>query len=515
MPAPHPIRVFVVIVLSVATAAVAMATYDYMLAPMQADLGFSLDAGNLAVMLPALGGLAVVFVAGALGDHVGQRRVIALGAATFVVGAVLVAGAPNLATVAAGRTIEGVGGLTTGIVATALLADTYVVPRERAIAFGAGAAILPGTFMLAPPIGAALADVGDWRLVAVLWAVVGVATAAAALTLLPADPPPRRPEVATPLLAGIVLVGVSGAAGALASGAVGWALMALAGGAIAAVALVVALRRVRTPGLDLRIGRTRTGALVLLAILLAESISLLFFTTLFLQAQYDVGVLAVALMMVPAGVAGVAGGVLGGMLMRRVGPQRAALLMLLGAALAPLPILTFGEWTTAWVTLAVAGAYALFQAGAVGPLVARLMNLAPPGGEGAAAAQRRAAGAVGIALGTVVAGILVFSAFQSHLTDSLMARGLPPERAQAVAAESRARGVAEHVSGGVEVPRPAVVALGRSAAGVTDAPQRTAFGMAALVCSGSYLLAMLALWASGSPRRRNRTDGSASADAPT
>lgn len=503
LPAPRPIRTFVVIVLAVALGIVAVSTFDYMLTPMGADLGFSFDAGAIATMVPAIGGLVVVFVAGELGDHLGKRRVIAAGAGAFTLGALLVTMAPNLGVVAAGRAVEGVGGLTTSIVAIALLADTYVTPRQRALAFGAGAAILPSVYVLAPPIGAAIAQYGNWRLTGAAWAVMGVAAAVAALVLLPPDSSATRSELTTPLVAGLVLAGITGASAALRMGYTPWAVAALGVAAAAAVVLVVLMRTIRAPGLDLSIPRTRRGVLVLLAILLADGMNLLFFTTLFLQAQYEAGIMAVALMMVPVGLAGVLGGVGGGLLMRRVGPLAATVAMMTGAALAPLLFLLIKPGVAAWVVLAMAAAFALFQAGSVGPLVALLMNLAPPGHEGAAAAHRRAFGSIGVALGTVLTGLLVFGTFQATLTDELVAQGLDPAVAYTTAGRVRAAGVAAEMGGGRAGPPPVVlVAMGERAPEAIASAQRSAYDMAALACTGTYALAVLLVGASAATRRR-------------
>lgn len=65
-------RVFIAVALAVATSAIALATFDYALVAMQADLGFSADAGNAAMLVPATASLIIVFAAGVLGDRSGE-----------------------------------------------------------------------------------------------------------------------------------------------------------------------------------------------------------------------------------------------------------------------------------------------------------------------------------------------------------------------------------------------------------------------------------------------------------
>ena len=490
-----------VIALAAALGFIAISTFDYMLAAMQTDLGFTLDAGTVAVLVPSVGGLTIVFLAGTLGDDVGRRRIIAAGATTFAIGALVVTTAPTLGVASAGRAIEGIGGIVTSIVALALLSDTYVAPRQRAIAFGAGAAVTPSVFLVAPSIGALIVEHANWRLVSVGWMAMGVITVVAAVRMLPPDPPARRPEVATPLLAGVVLVGVTGAGVTLALGATRPMLVLLAVGIVAAIALRITLRLVARPGLDLRVLRTQTGALVLTAIMLCTAMNVLFFVKLFLQAQYDMNIVTVSSVMIPVALAGVIGAVGSSIVMRHIGPLWASVILLLGAAGASLLIIPLGSGAAVWLTILTAAIYAFFEAAAIGPMAASLMNLAPPGGEGATAAQRRAFISAGVAIGAAVSGILVFGTFQTTFTDTLVRRGVDRQVASAAAAESRAEGVTPELAGGIETRSPALLALGpRVPAAAADA-QRTAYKVAALAGGATYVLAAL-LMALAARRRR-------------
>lgn len=502
-PAPRPVRTFVVIALAAALGFIAVSTFEYMLAAMQTDLGFTLDAGTVAVLVPAVGGLIIVFLAGTLGDDLGRRRIIAAGASTFAIGALVVTTAPTLAVASAGRAVEGIGGIVTSIVALALLSDTYVSPRQRAIAFGAGAAVMPAVFLIAPSIGALIVEHAGWRLVSVGWVVMGGITVVAAFRMLPPDPPARRPEVVTPLLAGVVLVGITGTGVTLALGATRPLLVMLALGIVAAIALRITLRSIARPGLDLRILRTPTGVLVLLAIMLSTAMNMLFFVKLFLQAQYDMNVVTVASVMSPVALAGVIGAVGSSMVMRRIGPLRASVVLLLGAAVASLLIIPLGSGRAAWLTILTAAIYALFEAAAIGPLAASLMDLAPPGGEGAAAAHRRAFLSAGVAIGAAVSGILVFGTFQTTFTATLVSRGVDRQVADAAAAESRAEGVTPELAGGIETRSPELLALGQRVPAAAADAQRTAYRVAAFAGTATYLVAAL-LMAIAAGRRRGR-----------
>jgi MFS family permease len=503
-PADHPIRTFVVIALAVTIVVIGMSTFEYMLTAMQADLGFAIDAGNAVALLPEIGGLALVFVAGTLGDHIGRRRMIAAGALVFAAGAVLVTVAPGLPMVTIGRALEGAGGMVAGIVALALLSDTYVQPRQRSVAFGANAAIVPAVFIFAPIAGAWITEQVSWRLVGAGWVVTGIVAAAAALVLLPPDPPASRPEVVTPLLGGIVLTGIAGGCMAAVVAGHSMVLVFAAITVAASIALVIAMRLIRSPGLDLRIPRSPSGAATLAAIFIANAVNLLFFTTLLLQFRFDVGVLALALVMIPVQVLGVAGGFAGGALMIRFGVVPTAVATTLAAGATALLVLPFDNGTAAWVVLGVAALYSLLDAASSGPITARVMNLAAPGEDGAAAAHREAWSSIGAAAGGIVAGILIFGTFQSALAQNLEERGVPPAAAAQVAADVRDAGVVAEVARGYDRPPPGVLALTLDDPPDVADSHVDAFRAAGIATALSYAVAAALLAASAMHRRRRR-----------
>jgi len=479
-----------------------LSTFDYMLVAMQGDLGFTIDSANAVLLIPELGILALVFVAGTLGDHLGKRRMIAAGAVMFLVGAALVGLAPSLPVVVLGRLFEGGGAITAAIVALALLGETYVQPRQRALAFGASAAVTPAVFVFAPVVGAWLVEQGNWRLVSVAWALVGIAALVAARALLPPDAPPTRPEVVTPLLGGLVLAGVTGSvmSAVLAGPRVWTALAALT--AIAGIALVIAMRRVTRPGLDLSLLRSFPGAMSLGAIVVANAANLVAFTFLLLQFRFDYGLLALAVVMVPVQVLGALGGLAGGPLMNRFGVLRTGVATTALTGLAALFVLPLGRDTAAWVVVAGVGLFVMVDAANSGPFTARVMDLAGPGGEGAASAHRQAWRGLGSAIGGVLAGLLVFGTFQTALADNLEQRGVPSPAATQLAAQVRDGAVAADAARAYDAPPPGIVELTRDDPPAIVDAQFDAYRAAGIISGIGYILAAALLAASGMRRRK-------------
>ena len=488
--APHPIRTFIVIALSVAMVTFAISTFDYMLVPMQEEMGFAIDTANAVLLIPEIGGLALVFVAGALGDQLGKRRMIVVGATIFTVGALLICVATSLPVVVIGRVLDGSGAIIATVMALALLGETYVEPRQRSLAFGANAALVPAMWIVAPLLGAWVVENIGWRVVGVGWIVVGIAAIAAALIILPRDHRAKaRREMVTPLLGGVVLAGLAGAimAASLASTTVVLLLVAVA--VIAAIALVIAMRTVKEPGLDLRLVRSFRGAASLGSVVIANTADLLFFTTLILQFRFSIETVMLALVMIPVEILGTLGGLASAPLMSRVGVVRAGVIAMLLSGLTALIVIPFDVGTAAWVVVVCAAVFAFFDGATSGPITARVMDLAPPGSEGAAAAHRQAWKAVGTAVGGVLAGLLVFGTFQASLTENLEQRAVPPRVASSLAAEVRDGALAADVARSYDAPPRGVVELTRDSSPTVGAAQLDAFGVAGIITSIGYVAA--------------------------
>lgn len=505
--AGRPVATFAVIALAVALIAISASSFEYMLGPMRDSLGFTLDTGNAIVLIPELGGLALVFVAGALGDHLGQRRMIVAGATAFAVGALIVSVAPGVGLVTVGRLLEGAGGMLAGIVALALLSDTYTAPRQRSLAFSANAAVLPASWALVPIAASLITVHGHWRLVSVTWMVIAIAAAVTALVVLPTDGPVTRPEVVTPLLGGLALAAIATACTALATGGGMTAVISLCVAAAAGIGLLITMRAVRAPGLDLRLLRSWAGSLTLAGVAAVNAVSLLFFTTILLQYRFDVGLVALAIVMLPVQIAGVLGSFGAAPLVNRIGVVPATVAMMLLSAVAALLALFVGPGAPVWLVIGTACLYAVFDAGSRGPLAARVMDLAPPGGEGSAAAQGRAWNSVGSAIGGIVVGVLVFGTFQAALSGNLQARGVDPVIATALAAEVRAGAISAEVAHSYDLPPDVGIELrGGEDRGVA-ASQAGAYRAAGIIAAVTAGLGALLVGASAYGRRRRWPTG--------
>lgn len=107
---------------------------------------------------------SLILLAGSLGDRLGRRRVFLVGVAWFAAASLLCGFAPNVGTLVAARTLQGIGGalLTPGSLA---ILDASFARADRPRAIGAWSG-LSGVFAaIGPLLGGWLVDVASWRLV--------------------------------------------------------------------------------------------------------------------------------------------------------------------------------------------------------------------------------------------------------------------------------------------------------------------------------------------------------------
>jgi MFS family permease len=188
-------------------------------------LGWS-DLGFL-IGLYFLPGVAIALPAGALGARIGDKRAVVLGLVLMVAGGVLVAMAPDRATLIAGRTLSGVGAIVLNVLMSKMVTDWFA-GREIVLAMAVFVNSFPIGVGLAMLVLGGLAAAAGWQ--AGLLAAAAFAAAALALLVFayaphPNDRPARRAEGARaagpPGALDAVLVCTAGAIWGLFNGAFG------------------------------------------------------------------------------------------------------------------------------------------------------------------------------------------------------------------------------------------------------------------------------------------------------
>jgi predicted MFS family arabinose efflux permease len=452
--------------LACAMTLVAEATSEYMLMPIQSDLSLSADETNRLALLPDLAGLIAVFLAGALAVRFGRRSLVIVGALVFGSGAVLVALAPNVLVLMSGRVLCGLGSVTLSVLGLSLINVTFTEPAHRAKAFAALGALTPAIFIVAPTVSAALSDSVGWRYVPVIWIACAVALLVLAKLSIPRESAPStRQEIITPLLAGLALTAFCAAAATFDGG--GYVpVVALAISLTATVALVVFMRLVRNPALDLRSLRSPGAVLAAGAVFVAFTVNISFYFGLYTQYRYDMPLAMTSMLLALPELAGIGGSVAFGALAARIGPSRAATTALATSALLASTILAITPTSPVWLVIAVAVLVNIPITGAVGPLTENFLNFAPDDGSDAASSIQDAVTNIGYVFGGLAVGLVVFSGFERSLTAQLIDRGVAGPQAAAISASIRNGATAQELVDGANEPtqvlRDALLAEGQS-----------------------------------------------------
>ena len=410
------------------------ASLTLMLAPMLEALSLDDDDAQTALVLPAIGSLLVVFVAGHMGDRWGHRRVIIGAGAIFVAGSALVLAGASMPMIASGLLLAGAAATAIQIVALGLLQVTFPHGPARISAFTSFGMVYPAVYLIVPTVTGLGLQGLPWRAVPCAWALLGLAIPVLALALL-RPPGPRQPfgEPWTLILAGVALAGIARALDQARND--GWlspsTLAAACAALVALLACVALVRRLPAPSLSSAPLRNAATVLLLASVLVIALADTLMYITVALEYVYDLSPLEAALVLVPAEAAGVLGSkVLAAQLMRRLGGPRAGSVAIAGFTGSLLLLVLARTGSPAWVVVVGAAAFSAMGGAAITVVNAEVMSMAPPGANGMLSAYRGAASALGsaisvLAIGTGILGVAKLSAGPGRMTteevDSVMA----------------------------------------------------------------------------------------------
>jgi EmrB/QacA subfamily drug resistance transporter len=271
------------------------------------DLNFSQNslAWVVNAYLIAFGGL--LFLAGRLGDLIGQRRVFLIGLSVFTGASALCAMAPSQGMLIGARFVQGSGGAIASAVILGMIVTMFPEPREQAKAIGVYSFVASAGASIGLLAGGVLTETINWHWIFFVNLPVGVATSLLAVRLVEdregiglaqgADVP------GAVLLTGGLMLGVYTL---LEAGDQGWGstqTLLLGGLAIALLAAFVTRQaRIPTPLMPLRLFRSRnvTGANLVMALLVVGFFGMFFLGALYLQGILHYNPLEVGLAFLPS-----------------------------------------------------------------------------------------------------------------------------------------------------------------------------------------------------------------------
>jgi EmrB/QacA subfamily drug resistance transporter len=397
---------------------------------------------------------SLILVGGSLGDHLGRRRVFAVGIGLFAIASAWCALAPSPEQLILARAVQGVGGALLVPNSLAIIGASFE-EKQRGKAIGTWAGFTSVTMILGPVLGGYLAENVSWRGVFFINIPLAIVVLVIAFWRVPEsrDPEAGRLDVPGAALAAVGLGGV--VFGLLESSRLGLGtplvLASLVVGVAALVTFVVVEDRSQEPMMPLSLFRSRNfaGANAFTLFLYFALGGTLFFLPFNLVQVQGYSATAAGAAFVPVILlifllSRYTGGLadrFGARLPLVVGPAIAAV----GFALFALPGTNSGSyWTTFFPAAVVLGIGLSILVPAVTTVA---LNSVEDKHSGLASAINNAFSQTATLLAIAVLGVLMFATFDSNLDSRLADLDLSPEARQQLEEEKIRLGAMETPEG--------------------------------------------------------------------
>jgi DHA2 family multidrug resistance protein-like MFS transporter len=358
---------------------------------------------------------------GTLGDRIGRRKLLLIGAALFGVASAVAAFSSSAEMLIIMRALMGVAGATLMPSTLALISNMFQNPKQRGVAIAVWVSCFMGGTAIGPVIGGALLQAFWWGSVFLIGVPVMALLLVAAPFLLPEyrDPDPGRLDALSVVLSmGAILPIVYGGKQLALNGWQPWSLVAIVVGLVLGFLFVRRQRRLTHPLLDLTMFTNKsfragiTGLTLNSAMMGGSSLLI----TLYLQLVAGLSPLTAGLLMVPGSLVIVVSSMATPKLVHYVRPAYAIAGGLVIAAVGDLLLTQVGA--SGGLPMLIT-ANILVGLGA-GPITALATNLivssVRPEKAGSASAMSETGGDLGIALGVAVLGSIATAVYR-HAID--------------------------------------------------------------------------------------------------
>jgi MFS transporter, DHA2 family, multidrug resistance protein len=361
---------------------------------------------------------------GTLGDRIGRRRLLLVGAAAFGAVSIVAAFCPSAATLIAARALLGLAGATVAPSTLSLIRSMFLDPAQRTFAVG--------VWITSYSLGAAIGPVVGGALLAHFWwgsvFLIGVPVMLVLLVLGPIflpeykDPNPGRPDVWSAALSlASVLAVVFGLKRLAQDGATPLALLSIVLGVLVGVAFVRRQQQLTDPLLDLRLFRVPAFSASLFTYGFAFFVLFggFLFLPQYLQLVRGLGPFEAGLWDLPWALSFIVGALVTPALSRKIAGSR---LMSSGLVLAACGFLLFtqlGSTTAFWSFALGSSAFALGFAPVFTLTTDLIVGSAPSERAGAAAALSETGSELGAALGIAIFGSLGVTVYRHAIQPAL------------------------------------------------------------------------------------------------
>jgi MFS transporter, DHA2 family, multidrug resistance protein len=441
---------------------------------------------------------------GTLGDRIGRRKLLLIGASAFGVASVLCAYSPTPQLLIVSRALLGIAGATLAPSTLSLTFHMFQDPAQRTVAIGVWIGAFSAGSAVGPVIGGILLDFFWWGSVFLLAVPVMALLLVLGPRVLPEyrDPAAGRLDPASAVMAIVAVLAVIFGLKQTAQEGLGLLpIAAIVGGLVVGVAWVRRQKALADPMIDLELFRLPAfnAALAVNFVAVFVAVGYFLFIAQYLQLVAGVTPFQAGLLSLPEAIAFIVGSQAAPRIVSRVRP---AYLISAGMALGAigLALLTQVPTENGLIPIVVASVIvSLGLAPVFGLTTELIVGAAPEERSGAASGISETGAELGGALGLALLGSIGVAIYRGNLADSLPA-DLP---AAAATAARDTLGGAVGVAG--SLPRATADALLAAARDAFVTGMHVAAAIAAVVAVGLAIFAMLTL--------RDQAVGEAAAEA--
>lgn len=375
---------------------------------------------------------------GTLGDRIGRRRLLMIGAFAFAVASVFAAFAPNTEWLIVARAALGIAGATLMPSTLALLSNMFFDLRQRALAIGIWATMFALGMALGPVVGGLLLASFWWGAAFLIAVPIVIVLLLAAPILLPEyrNPHAGRLDLFSVLLVLIaILPSIYSIKEFSKSGVTSLVLITLTVGILGILLFVRRQQQLSHPLLDLKLfaSKTFTAALVILLVGLLGVAGMMLLVTQYLQLVAGYTPLIAGLWMGPPALMMVLAGILAPLFARRVRPAFVIAIALVLSSIG-CGLLAQVHAHSVQVTLVVIGFSLVYLGlGAIAALGTDLVvGAAPREKAGSASAMSEMVQELGVALGVALLGSLATLLYRMQMI-TVIPEGISQEISTALA----------------------------------------------------------------------------------
>jgi DHA2 family multidrug resistance protein-like MFS transporter len=372
---------------------------------------------------------------GTLGDRIGRRRLLMIGAVAFGVASVLAAFSTSAEMLIATRAVLGLAGATLAPSTMSLIRNMFLDPKQRSVAIGVWISSYSAGAVIGPPLGGVLLEYFWWGSVFLVSVPMMVLLLVLGPILLPEyrDPEAGRPDLLSAVLSVAAVLGVIYGLKQIAAHGLAWlSALSIVAGLAVGVLFVHRQRKLSDPLIDLRLFRAPAFSASLATYMLATFAVFgpYVFIAQYLQLVLGLSPMQAGLWSMPFAGGFVVGSMLSPIFARRVRP---AFLMSVGLVLAAVGFVVLTQVDGTSGLASIVTSTVVFSLG-LSPVFTLandiIIGAVPPERAGVASGISETCSEFGGALGIAILGSIGTAIYRRAMAGSVL-DGIPFEAAEA------------------------------------------------------------------------------------